>query len=810
MKEEFIAETKDDNVLLFPTLATLGVVTFPKNLVTIDVSRQASIEAIDYAVKNKQNLFMVCQKDIKKEYPQKEDLYDIGTVVEIKQFQRRSNDLYVMTCVGLYRARVKEVYTDIFLKAEIKRMPEKRISKGSKEEIDMLVKATKKAFIKYALEAKLNIQDLIYLIERENNAVNFFNLIMSLALFEYKFKQELLCESDIYVRLYRVLEELTKEIKYAQIENNIVRQIEEKIDKNQREYFLREKAKLINEELAGEKLENEEDVYRRKINKIKSIDKESKCKLLGEVDKMASMPDMSHESYVISNYLDTVLSLPWDSKTNDKIDLNVAQKTLDTDHYGLKKVKDRIIENLAVRVFKKDLKSQILCFVGPPGVGKTSLGKSIAKAMGRKFVRISLGGINDESEIRGHRKTYIGAMPGRIISGIIQSGSKNPVILLDEIDKLTSNLRGDPASAMLEVLDPEQNSVFTDHYIEVPFDLSDCLFITTANSTYTIPAPLLDRMEIIEISSYTANEKFYIAKDYLLKKQLKKHGLKSSQIKIKDSAIELLIRGYTKEAGVRSLERYLASLIRKGAKKIATGDAKSVTFTSSNIESYIGPIKYLDSKISRKDEVGLVNGLAWTSVGGEIMQIEVAVMPGKGNVKLTGNLGDVMKESAQTAISYVRSIANKYGINPDFYKNRDIHIHLPEGAVPKDGPSAGVSLVTAITSALSKKEVKAGVAMTGEISLRGRVLPIGGLKEKTIAAYKAGINHIFIPKENLRDLKELDKEVKDAVEFIPVENVEEILNSVLVLKEKETAMKSQDVKIKYKKSKGYSKNQIRV
>lgn len=782
---------------LIPILPTLGVVAFPKSLVSIDISRKMNIQAINYAIKNRKNILVVCQNDLKIEYPKMQDLYPVGTVVSIKQFQKRANGIYTLTGLGLYKASIVDyVEYPQYLAASIKRIIDKRTSIGTKYEIEVLVRMLKKLFLKYTFLVKMNNQEITFLIENEQNPLSLFYIISTLVPFHYDIKQNLLCERDIYIKLKMLYEELDKETKFIELENEVSLEIEEKIDRNQKEYYLREKVKLLNQKLNNEKDSTQEDEYTKKVKAIKSIDKQSREKLLNEIKKMNSMPDMSHESYVISNYLDTVLSLPWDKQTKDKIDIKNAQKQLDEDHYGLEKVKERIIENLAVRVFKKDLKSQILCLVGPPGVGKTSLGKSIAKTMGRKFIRISLGGVNDESEIRGHRKTYIGAMPGRIMTAISQAKSKNPVILLDEIDKMTSNFKGDPSSAMLEVLDKEQNSLFVDHYIEIPFDLSNCLFITTANDISTIPSPLRDRMEIIELSSYTINEKYNIAKGYLIDKQLKANGMTKKQIKISDDAIKEIIDGYTREAGVRSLERQIASLIRKGAKKIAITDIKSVSFNKNNIKDYLGRRKYLDNMLNKKDEIGLVNGLAWTSVGGELMQIEVGVLEGKGDIKLTGNLGDVMKESAHAAFSYVRSVADKYNIPHDFYKNTDIHIHLPEGAVPKDGPSAGVTVVVGLISALTKMPVKKDVAMTGEITLKGRVLPIGGLKEKSIAAYKAGIKTVYIPKENMVDLEEIDNEVKEVINFMPVEYVDEIVDNVLIKQTSKINSKSKMVDYK--------------
>jgi ATP-dependent Lon protease len=550
--------------------------------------------------------------------------------------------------------------------------------------------------------------------------------------------------------------------------------------------------KAISAQLGEEDYRDEADDYADRIEEL-NLAPDIEEKLLREVDRLMKMSPSSQESFVVRNYLDTVLELPWNVSTKDKTDVKKARAQLDKDHYGMDKVKDRIIENIAVRALQPELKGQIICLVGPPGVGKTSIGKSIAKALGRNYERVSLGGIRDESDIRGHRKTYVGAMPGRIINAVKNAGSNNPLILLDEIDKMTSDMRGDPSSALLEVLDSEQNSAFRDHFIEVPFDLSNVLFVTTANTTQTIDPPLLDRMEVIELTSYTREEKFHIAKEHLVHKQLKKNGLKASMLKIADSALYVLIDNYTKEAGVRSLERNIASLCRKAAKEIVSDEAKKVSITAKNIEKYLGPKKYLDDDLAKKNEVGVVNGLAWTSVGGVIMPLEALVMDGKGNIETTGSLGDVMKESAKIAVSYVRTVADKYGIAPDFYKEKDIHIHAPEGATPKDGPSAGVTMTTALVSALSGIPVRHDIAMTGEITLHGKVLPIGGLREKTMAAYKAGMDTVIIPKANKSDLEEVDETVRNGLNFIYAETLTDVLDNALAGKPKVVVSKDKAV-----------------
>ena len=569
------------------------------------------------------------------------------------------------------------------------------------------------------------------------------------------------------------------EINILTLERELYAKVKEQIDQNQREYYLREQQRAIAEELGeGENIDNEVDEYLKKIEAL-TLNDEAREKLTSEVRKLRKLHSSSQEAGVIRGYLDTCLELPWNSYTKDKIDIKSAARLLDREHFGLQKVKERILELLAVRQLAPDINGQIICLVGPPGVGKTSIARSIAEAMGRKYVRMSLGGVRDESDIRGHRKTYIGSMPGRIMTAMKQAGSSNPLMLLDEVDKLGSDYRGDPSAALLEVLDGEQNSAFRDHYIEVPYDLSKVLFVATANTTETIPGPLLDRMEVIELSSYTREEKFQIAKRHLVKKQLARHGLDSKRLHITEGALYAVIDSYTREAGVRNLERKIGEICRKSARELVSGDAEKVSVTEKNIETYLGPKRFKPDDISGKDEVGVVNGLAWTAVGGEMLQVEVAVMDGNGKLQLTGSLGDVMKESAQAAISYVRSMADRFGIDHDFYKNKDIHIHVPEGAVPKDGPSAGVTITTALVSALTGIPVRGKVAMTGEVTLRGRVLPIGGLREKSMAAYRNHINTVVVPRQNLSDLHEVDEAVKKAIHFVPADSVVDVLETAL-------------------------------
>lgn len=767
---------------VIPLIASRGIVVFPKGIINIDIARKKSIAAVKNAINGNKKIFIVAQKHVDVLEPFEEDLYNYGTVCEIKQFHKYVEGDYKLTAIGKYKAKIDKFYSDEKMySAVVKRVSERMRAKKT-DEIFAVMRAIKKKFVQYGLSIKNVSRELIILIENEEDPFNLFTIIVEIMPFKYELKQHMLEESNLLKKLKLLLEAIAKEAEIASIERKVIEKVEKNIDKNQRNYFLREQAKIINQELGdSESVDNASSLeYIEKISQIQNISDASKEKLLSEVKKLDRMPESSHESYVIANYLGTVLSLPWDKMTEENIDLDTIGEHLNTHHYGLKKVKEHILENLAVRKFNPNIKGQILCLVGPPGVGKTSIARSIAETIGRKFVRISLGGISDESDIRGHRKTYVGAMPGRIINGLIQAKSKNPLVLLDEIDKMIVSAQGDPYAATLEILDAEQNNAFTDHYIEVPFDISECFFIATANSTSTIPAPLLDRMEIIEISSYTIEEKFHIAKEYLWPKQLTEHGLNEKMVKINDKAIYELIDGYTREAGVRKLNRLIASLLRKAAKKLISGKNRFVRFTEKNIEKYIGAKKYIGETISKTDEVGLVNGLAWTSVGGELMQIEAGVMDGKGDVKLTGNLGDIMKESANTAISFVRSIASEYNIPTDFYKSKDIHIHVPEGAVPKDGPSAGVALATVLVSALTNTPVRRDVAMTGEISLRGRDMAIGGLKEKAIAAYKSGVTTVLIPQDNVSDLDDIDESVKKVVKFIPCATADQVLKLSLL------------------------------
>ncbi len=774
---------EQDNNKIYPLVPLRGVVVFPKGIVSIDVAREKSIAAIEAAIKKDKHIFLVAQNIISVSSPERTDLYNVGTVCEIKQFHKSSSNEYKLLVNGKYKAKILDFMPqEDMICAKIERVVEKLNIKED-EKYQAVLRSIKKKFSSYCSVVNIASKDIKNVIKSENDLFKLFTLLVGIMPFKFSIKQDMLEENKIEKKAQKLLKSLTDEVLIAQIEKKMIKKMEERIDENQKRYFLREQVKAIQEELGeGENsLNNESIFYMNEISKIKDMPISTREELFEKARQLDKIPDLSHEAYVITNYLDTVLKLPWDQKTKEIIKINKASKILDTNHFGLKKVKERILENLAVRNFKPDIKGQIICLVGPPGVGKTSIAKSIAQAIGRKFTKISLGGISDESDVRGHKRTYVGAMPGRIINAIIKCKSKNPLVLLDEIDKIGTSYKGDPSAAMLEVLDSEQNYEFVDHFIEVPFDLSECFFIATANTTSTIPEPLLNRMEIIELVSYTPEEKFHIAKEHLWPKQKERNGLEKQNIKITDKAIYEIIEGYTKEAGVRKLERMLASLLRKSAKKMLDDKDQSIKFTDKNIKDYLGSRKYTNELISKTDEVGLVNGLAWTSVGGELMQIEAGIMEGKGNIQLTGNLGDIMKESAKTAISFVRSIADEFNIPKDFYKEKDIHIHVPEGAIPKDGPSAGVALATVLVSALTKTPIRKDVAMTGEISLRGRDLPIGGLKEKAMAAYKSGITTVLIPQDNVKDLEEVDDVVKDSIEFIPCKTANQVLKYALIM-----------------------------
>lgn len=769
--------TEKDNI--FYTVAMRGLVAFPKMVMHFDVSREKSVKAIERALKGDGKLFLVTQHEAYVDDPKSSDLYKVGVVAEIKQVLKLPDNIMKVLVEGVYKANLVRLIDDgEALRAEVKRSPAYSRAKYDEVEAEALMRSVKDVFERYSSFFPRMPKELLTSVMTQDSPVKLFEAVTFNCNLNYRDKQTLLEESNIINKLSVLFACLTSEVEILELENLINEQTKNSIDKGQKEYYLREQLRVIQEQL-GEDDGEEAFSYINDIMDLK-IDEKSREKLLKEADKLTKLPPSSQEAFVIKNYLDTVLDLPWGKYTKAKLSIEKAEAILEKDHYGLKKVKERILEFLAVHMLNPEIKGQIICLAGPPGIGKTSIAKSIAKAMGRKYARVSLGGVRDEADIRGHRKTYVGAMPGRIITALQQAGSANPLILFDEIDKLCSDIKGDPSSAMLEVLDSEQNNAFRDHFLEVPFDLSKCVFITTANNVSAIPGPLLDRMEVIELPSYTAEEKFHIAKEHLIPKQLKEHGLKASQLRITDGAINDIIQFYTKEAGVRTLERCIASLCRKTAKKIASGEVQKVSIKGKDLQEYLGIKKYLADISSKKDQVGVVNGLAWTSVGGVLMPLEVLVLDGTGKIEVTGSLGDVMKESSRIAVSYVRSVAKKYNIDPDFYKNKDIHIHAPEGAVPKDGPSAGVTMTTALVSALSGLPVRADVAMTGEITLHGKVLPIGGLREKTMAAYKAGIKTVLIPVDNKADLEEVDDVVKEAIEFIPADKLEKVLDTALI------------------------------
>ncbi len=769
-----------------PVLPLRGVVVFPKMMLHLDIGRKMSISAIKAAMQDDQLIFASTQFDPSDNDPEVSDLYQTGVVSRIVQVVKQPDHTVRIVLEGLYRAEIKYIVeNNNFLSADVKEIFETKCS----DEVEELAlrRSLKSTFEKYmSLNSKLP-SDIMFKVGLCHNCGELSDYIAGHIPLDYRNKQTLLEMTDVAVRTEALISMLNNDMVVIEIEREISERTKANLEQAQREMFLREEIRAIQEELGGdEDPELEADNLREAI-KEKDMGEEIESLLLKECSKLERLPFGSQEAALIRTYIDTCLELPWHEYTEEIIDLRAVREAFDKEHFGLDKVKERIIESLAVRKLNPQSKGNIICLVGPPGVGKTSIALSVAKNIGRKSVRISLGGVKDEAEIRGHRRTYIGSMPGRIMAGMKKAGSMNPLMVLDEIDKLSNDYKGDPTSALLEVLDGEQNFEFVDHYLDIPFDLSDVMFITTANDLSSIPAPLRDRMDIIELSSYTREEKFNIAKRHLIKKQLVNNGLTGRSFKITDSAIYKLIDSYTREAGVRSLERIISKLMRKAAVEIINDD-KSVSITANNIDKYLGPAKYTGEFYSSKSQVGVCNGLAWTSVGGEILPIEVAVMDGTGKIELTGSLGDVMQESAKTAITCIRSRCKEYNIDSDFYKNKDIHIHAPEGAVPKDGPSAGITMATAICSALTNLKVRHDIAMTGEITLRGNVLPIGGLKEKTIAAYKSGIRKVIIPHKNLPDVSEIDPVVRENVEFIPVENISQVLDLMLI--KVQTAKKS--------------------
>ena len=785
--------------LHLPTIALRGLVVFPNNLVHFEVGREKSIAAVEWAMANNSNVFLVAQKEMETSEPTQQDLYTYGVVAEVKQVLRVSDELVKVLVEGKYRAKLTELdTTGDFLLSAVRSAPVRAAKPEEAVETEALLRALKTGFDEYLGMNPRLAKDVVFTIVSSDDPMFLTEYMPANLLFRYEDKQAVMNENTLNGRLQRLVEMLRRECQVMKIEKEIAEKVNESMDKNQRDYYLHEQLHIISDELGeGDDTHAEADEYRRRITGL-HLAEDSEKKLLKEVDRLAKMQGSNQEATVIRTYLDTCLDLPWNTFTVDDLDIGRAQQILDRDHYGLKKVKDRILETLAVRKLAPDVKAQIICLVGPPGVGKTSIARSIAESMGRKYVRISLGGVRDEAEIRGHRRTYIGAMPGKIINAMISAKSSNPLMLLDEIDKLAGDFRGDPAAALLEALDPEQNSTFNDHFIDMPFDLSHVLFITTANDLGAIPGPLRDRMDVIELPSYTRVEKYNIARKHLVPKQLDACGL-TGKVTFSQSALYGIIDGYTREAGVRNLERTITSVLRKCARKIASGEAENVSVTGTSLEKLLGPRMVKPEFLNRTNAIGIANGLAWTSIGGETLPIEVQVMDnGSGKITVTGSLGDVMKESAQLAVTYVRVHANEYGIDPERLKKCDLHIHAPEGAVPKDGPSAGVTLTTALVSCLSGIPVRGDVAMTGEITLHGNVLPIGGLREKSMAAYREGMKTVLIPKDNEPDLYDVDEEVKKNLTFLPMQNLSQVLAAALL---KPKAAKSTAGRPRTKKSK---------
>lgn len=767
------------NLSGMPTLALRGLTVFPNMMLHFDVARAASIRALDEAMTGGTPIFLVTQKDLMVEEPKQKDLYTVGTISSVRQILRLPGDNVRVMVDGVSRGRLVELtQTEPCLFADVEEIPNPEHTPNTPKS-EALVRQTYDLFETYCgLSPRVNPETFLSVLANDDPGYIADYIAQNINL-RVEDKQAILEELRPLRRLSRLYQILHREVEVLKLEEDMQTKLREQLTRTQRDHMLREQIRVIQSELGEGDGDSEIAEYREKIAKAK-LPEEAAEKLNKELSRLEKQPFGSAEATVTRNYLDTVLELPWGKQTKERVNVAAARKVLDSDHFGLDKVKERILEFLAVKQLAPDLKGQIICLVGPPGVGKTSIAMSVAKALNRKMARISLGGVHDEAEIRGHRKTYVGAMPGRIISAMRQAGSMNPLLLLDEIDKIGTDHRGDPASALLEVLDSEQNSTFRDHFLELPFDLSEALFITTANTTDTIPRPLLDRMEVIELTSYTDEEKLQIAKQHLLPKERNRHGLKASQLRVTDDAIREIITGYTRESGVRVLERCLASVCRKAAMKIVSGESKSVHVTGDNLEELLGVRKYHPEHQVLTERVGVVNGLAWTSVGGELLQVEVNVIAGSGKIELTGNLGDVMKESAHAALTYIRSRADRWGLEPDFYKTKDIHVHFPEGAVPKDGPSAGITITTAMVSALTGISVKPALAMTGEVTLRGRVLPIGGLKEKTMAALRNGIKTVIIPADNLKDLEEIDQTVRAALQFVPVEHVDDVLAHALM------------------------------
>ena len=761
-----------------PLLPLRGVMVFPYMIIHLDVGREKSIAALEKAMVQDRLIMLSTQKDANTDKPEPDDIFKVGTVAEVKQLLKLPGGTIRVLVEGLYRAEIVEyISEEPYYEVEINEFKDAEEKPTDVEALTRVVVSQFENWVK--LSKKIPPETMVSVVVVEEPG-RLSDLIVSHLSLKIEDKQLLLEAIDIKERLEKLCEILAREMEILELEKKIAGRVRKQMEKTQKEYYLREQLKAIQKEL-GEKDDKSIEIaeYREKLEKG-NYPEEIKDKIKKEISRLEKMPNMAAETSVVRTYIECLLSLPWGVYTEDNLDINHAEDILNADHFGLDKVKERILEYLSIRKLTDSIKGPILCLVGPPGVGKTSLARSIAKAVDRKFVRVSLGGVRDEAEIRGHRRTYVGAMPGRIIQGMRTAGSSNPVFLLDEIDKMNADFRGDPSAALLEVLDPEQNNTFSDHYVENAFDLSKVLWVVTANTVHNIPRPLRDRMEVINIAGYTEEEKIQIAKRYLIEKQLKEHGLNNKQVSIADNTIQKVISEYTRESGVRSLERSIANLCRKAARKIVQEDKKSIKITVQNLHTFLGSAKYHKRQAENKDQVGVSTGLAWTEVGGDVLPTEVSILKGKGNLILTGQLGDVMKESAQAGLSYIRSRVEKLGIEPDFYEKNDIHIHLPEGAIPKDGPSAGITMATAVVSALTGKKVRTDVAMTGEITLRGRVLPIGGLKEKVLAAHRLGIKTIILPKENKRDMDDIPNNIRKQLEFVLVEHMYEVLNCAMV------------------------------